>query len=114
MIKIEDCIEAIHAEALTEARRAAERFFTERLGGRDQFACGRAWVDLPDVRGNTRLGKKLLSMGFKKPYGRKGLYFSDPSRMPVQNVDTLFHGAVAYARVLESWGIHAVADSNLD
>jgi hypothetical protein len=30
-------IDTIHAEATAAARAAAERYFTEKLGGRDQF-----------------------------------------------------------------------------
>ena len=50
-------VDAIVAEAKTAAREAAERFFQEKLGGVDQYACGFAWVDIFGVKGNTRLGK---------------------------------------------------------
>jgi len=59
-------VDTIVAEAKSAAREAAERFFQEKLGGRDQFACGFAWVDIFGVRGNTKLGKALKEAGVKK------------------------------------------------
>ena len=46
-------VDTIVAEAKSAAREAAERFFQEKLNGRDQFACGFAWVDIFGVKGNT-------------------------------------------------------------
>jgi hypothetical protein len=106
-------IPQIVAEARAAAHAAAEKFFRERLGGRDQFACGFAWVTVYE-KGSTRLGRALLENGFRKAYGG-GLQMWNPSNFGCQNVDTLEAGAEAAARVLtEKLGVKAYAGSRLD
>lgn len=109
-----EAIEEIHSEALFAAQQAADKFFNERLGGKDQYACGFAWVEVPSAKGNTRAGKKLAQLGFRKNYGRKGMMLWNPSGHGAQNVDTKFHGAYAYANVLTKYGIEALACDRLD
>ena len=103
----------IVAEAQTAAYEAAAKFFQERLGGRDQYACGFAWVNIYGVKGNTRLGKALSAAGVRKAYGG-GLQMWNPSKFGCQNVDTLEAGAEAYAEVFKRHGIQAYAGSRLD
>ena len=99
--------------AKQEANRAANKFFQERLGGRDQMACGFAWVTVYE-RGNTKLGRALKAAGFSPAYGG-GLQLWNPSGMMVQNVDTLEVGAEAAAKFLEQMlGVKAYAGSRLD
>ena len=106
-------VDTIVAEAKSAAREAAERFFQEKLGGRDQFACGFAWVDIFGIKGNTRLGKAFKAAGIRKSY--TGSYqIWNPSEMGVQNIDTLEAGAEAAARVFEKYGFKAYAGSRLD
>ena len=107
-----DNIESIHNEATLAAQAAARKFFDEKLGGRDQYACGFAWVTVLE-KASTRLGRRLKEIGFRKAYGG-GLQLWDPSRFPCQNVDTLEAGAQAYADVLKKYGIEAYAGSRLD
>lgn len=108
-----DMIPQIHAEANQAAVEAATKFFTEKLGGVDQYACGFAWVSVHNVRSNSKVGKALQAVGFRKAYDG-GLQLWNPSKFPCQNVDTLEHGAVAYATVLKRYGIEAYAGSRLD
>lgn len=110
---MEQLIPQIHTEAEAAAREAATKFFNERLGGQDQYACGFAWVSVHNVRSNSKVGKALQAVGFRKAYGG-GLQLWNPSKFPCQNVDTLEHGAVAYATVLKRYGIEAYAGSRLD
>ena len=106
-------INTIVAEAQTEARKAAEQFFQTKLGGRDQFACGFAWVTVYE-KGSTKLGRALIEAGFRKAYGG-GLQLWNPSGMMVQNVDTLEAGAEAAAEFLtETLGVKFYAGSRLD
>ena len=44
-------INQIVAEAKGEAFRASDQFFKDKLGGRDQFSCGFAWVDIFGIKG---------------------------------------------------------------
>ena len=106
-------IDTIVAEAKTAARIAAEQFFQEKLNGRDQFACGFAWVDIFGVKGNTRLGKAFKAAGIRKSY--TGSYqIWNPAGLGVQNIDTLEAGAEAAAKVFEKYGFRAYAGSRLD
>jgi hypothetical protein len=99
--------------AKAEANRAATKFFQERLGGRDQYACGFAWVTVYE-KGSTKLGRALIEAGFSKSYSG-GLQLWNPSGLYVQNVDTLEAGAEAAAKFLEQMlGVKAYAGSRLD
>ena len=95
------------------ANKASAKFFQEKLGGRDQFACGFAWVTVHGVRSNSKQGKELAKEGFSKSY-TGGLQLWNPSGMYVQNVDTLEAGAEAMAEYLRSLGLEAYAGSRLD
>ena len=101
------------AESKEFAHVAATKFFKEKLGGRDQFACGFAWVTVYE-KGSTKLGRALIEAGFRKSYSG-GLQLWNPSGMYVQNVDTLEAGAEAAAEYLtQALGIKAYAGSRLD
>ena len=52
-------------QAKIEANLAARKFFQERLGGVDQYACGFAWVTVYE-KGSTKLGRALIEAGFSK------------------------------------------------
>jgi len=106
-------VNEIVAEAKSAAYKAAMEFFYDRLGGRDQFACGFAWVNIHGVKGNTKLGKMLKAAGVRQDY-TKAFQIWNPSGMPVQNVDTLEAGAEAAADVFTKYGFTAYAGSRLD
>lgn len=108
----EQVISAVQG-AKSEAYQASMKFFYDKLGGRDQYACGFAWVTVYE-KGSTKLGKALIEAGFRKSY-TGGLQLWNPSGMGVQNVDTLEAGAEAAAQYLEqALGIKAYAGSRLD
>ena len=106
-------VRAIVAEAKAEARQAADKFFQEKLGGRDQYSCGFAWVNILGVKGNTKLGRVLKAAGIRQDY-TKAFSIWNPSEMAVQNIDTLEAGAQAAADVLTRYGFKAYAGSRLD
>jgi len=106
-------VNEIVREAQEAARKAALDFFQTRLGGRDQYACGFAWVNIYRVKGNTKLGKMLKAAGVRQDY-TKAFQIWNPSGMPVQNVDTLEAGAEAVANVFQKYGFEAYAGSRLD
>ena len=109
----QDQVTAIVQEAHVEARKAAMKFFQERLGGRDQYACGFAWCNIYGVKGNTKLGKMLKAAGVRQDY-TKAFQLWNPAQMGVQNVDTLEAGAEAAAVVFKKHGFEAYAGSRLD
>ena len=96
-------VQTAHVKALSAARQAAQAFAKQHFNGGDGGACGFAWVDVYKVRSNSRLGKALASVGFRKSYtgglqlwnGRDGWYFG-------QSVDAAEAGARAYADVFRA------------
>ena len=109
----QDQVNNIVAEAKNAATVAAQKFFAEKLGGRDQMACGFAWVDIFGVKGNTKLGKMLKAAGVRQSY-TKSFQLWNPAGMNCQNVDTLEEGARAAANVFKKYGFEAYAGSRLD
>lgn len=110
----QDQVTAIVQEAMTAARKTAEDFFQTQLNGRDQFPCGFAWVDIYEIRGNTKLGKMLAAAGVRKNPYTKTHQVWNPSQMHVQNVDCLEAGANAAAAVFRKHGFTAHAGSRWD
>jgi len=105
-------IAAIVAQAESAAERATEDYVDNKLLGEDNMPCGFAWVEIFGVRGNTKVGRAFKALGITKMGG--GLYWHNPSRVPVQNVDAKMAGAVAAQRVLEGYGFTAYAVDRLD
>jgi hypothetical protein len=106
-------VNQIVQEAQEAAYQAARKFFQERLGGRDQYACGFAWTNIYGVKGNTKLGKMLKAAGVRQDY-TKAFQLWNPSKMPVQSVGILEAGAQAAADVFRKYGFEAYAGSRLD
>ena len=106
-------VKDIVAEACREAQTAGELFFQTKLGGRDQFACGFAWVNIHGIKGNTKLGKVLKEAGLRQDY-TKAFSIWNPSGLPVQNIDCKEAGAEAAAKVFQKYGFQAYAGSRLD
>lgn len=101
------------------ARDAALRFFDEKLGGKDAYACGFAWISIyPQHKGNTSLGRReralYVKLGFKQSGYDKTYQIWNPSGLGCQNIDTKEEGARAGAKVLADAGIHAYCQSRLD
>ena len=103
----------IVAEAQAEASKAATKFFQDRLGGKDQYACGFAWVNIYGIKGNTKMGRNMKAAGVRQDY-TKAFQLWNPSGLFVQNVDTLEAGARAAADVFKKYGFEAYAGSRLD
>jgi hypothetical protein len=106
-------IPAIVNEAQSAAYAAAMEYFRDKLGGRDQFACGFAWVNIYGVKGNTKIGRALKECNIRPSY-TGGLQMYNPSNFGCQNVDTLEAGAAAAAAVFKKYGFEAYAGSRLD
>lgn len=100
-------------EAKIAAYGAADKFFNDKLGGVDQYACGFAWVNIYGVKMNTKVGKAFKEAGLRKDYSG-GICMWNPSKYGCQNVDTLEAGAQAAADVFKKYGFRAYAGSRLD
>jgi hypothetical protein len=105
-------LSSIIVEAHMAAYDAADKYFKEKLGGQDQFACGFAWTSIHEfegkkINGNTKIGRMLKKCGVTQNYYRTFRIWN-PSKYPVQNVDTLEAGARAAAEVFEKYGFRAV------
>ena len=96
------------------AEQASRAFFETRLGGRDQYACGFAWVDVYVDRVNSKQAQELIRAGFRKDYKPKCLSMWNPGGLNVQNIDCKEAGAYALANYLNVLGLKAYAGSRLD
>lgn len=107
-------VQMAHVKALDAAQKAAQAFADKHMGGRDGGACGFAWVNVYDVRSNSKLGKALAEVGFRKGYP-SGLQLWNKWWMG-QSVDAAEHGATAYAAVMkEELGLEKIySGSRLD
>ena len=106
-------IAAIVAQAMSAAQKAAEEYLQEKLGGQDSMPCGFAWIEIMNIRSNSKVGRAFSLLGISKLTG-KFLYWHNPGGVPVQNVDAKMAGAVAAKRVLEGYGFDAYAVDRLD
>ena len=107
-------IKDIVLEAKIAAKIAANTYFTEKLGGQDQYACGFAWVDIYGIKGNTKLGKAMKAAGIERSDWKKCYSIWNPSEHGCQNIDTKEAGAYAAQKVFEKYGFRAFAGSRLD
>ena len=106
-------VQKAHSRAMAEAQRASGDFANRYMGGRDGGPCGFAWVNVRKVRSNSKLGKALSEVGFRRSY--EGGLQQWNKWWQGQSVDAAEHGAVAYARVMqEELGVEAYAGSRLD
>ena len=106
-------VQMAHVRAMDAAQKAAQAFSDKYFDGRDGGACGFAWVNVYKVRSNSKLGKALQEVGFRKSY-EGGLQLWN-KWWPGQSVDAAEHGATAYAAVIkEELGLEAYSGSRLD
>ena len=106
-------VQMAHALALHEAKHAAYGFAHKHFGGKDGGPCGFAWVNIYKVRSNSKLGKALAEVGFRKSYN--GGLQQWNKWWPGQSVDAAEHGATAYAKVMqEELGLDFYSGSRLD
>jgi hypothetical protein len=107
-------VQMAHVNALDAAIKASQAFADKHMGGRDGGACGFAWVNVYDVRSNSKMGKALAEVGFRKAYGGGLQLWNKWWRG--QSVDAAEHGATAYAKVMqEELGLEKIySGSRLD
>lgn len=109
----------IRDEMTRAAQAAANAYFAEKLGGRDQYSCGFSWVNvIPAHKGNTRAGRAeravLEQLGFRKDWTGREYQLWNPSGHNCQNIDVKEQGSRAAAEVLRRYGMNAYSDSRLD
>lgn len=92
-------VQMAHVKALDAAQKAAKAFADKHMGGRDGGACGFAWVNVYGVRSNSKMGKALAEVGFRKDYSGSLQLWN--KWWNGQSVDAAEHGATAYATVLK-------------
>jgi len=112
-------IEQIKTDMNAAAATAATAYLAYHYGGRDQGACGFAWVTIyPEHDGRTAKGKaerKAFAQLGAEPHWIKGQYMIwNPAKVGAQNVDCKERGAWAAVKVLREAGINASAGSRLD
>ena len=100
----------IVAEAQAAARQAALDHI--RQHGEDWY-CGFAWVNIYQVKGNTKLGKMLKAAGVKQDY-TKAFQIWNPSGHGTQSMSVKEAGASAAAQVFTRHGFVSYAGSRAD
>ena len=106
---VED-LKTLKAAALQHANDAALAHIDE-YG--EQWYCGFAWVNIWDIKGNTKLGKRMKAAGFTKDY--TGAYsIWNPSGLGTQCMSTKEAGARAAAKVFQAAGFKCSAGSRAD
>ena len=79
----------------------------------EQMYCGFAWVNIWDIKGNTKLGKRMKQAGLDKDY--TGAYsIWNPSALGTQCMATKEAGAEAAAAVFKAYGFKCSAGSRAD
>ena len=102
----------IHLEAVEAAKATFEVAFA-RIGGKDNYPCGFAWVNVQGIKLSTNLGKEFAALGFRKT-SDGGINIYNPSGSYIQNMDVKYEAARAYAQVLRKYGFNATACERLD
>jgi hypothetical protein len=106
---VED-IQDIIREAKSEAHHAAVQHI-KQYG--EHAYCGFAWVNIWDIKGNTKLGKRMKLAGLDKDY--TGAYsIWNPSGLGTQCMSTKEAGASAAAAVFKAYGFKCSAGSRAD
>ena len=79
----------------------------------EQAYCGFAWVNIWNIKGNTKLGKRMKAAGLDKDY--TGAYsIWNPSALGTQCMSTKEAGASAAAAVFKAYGFDCSAGSRAD
>ena len=103
-------IKRIILEAKTAAQDAANAYIDTHG---EQWYCGFAWVNIWDIKGNTKLGKRMKQAGLDKDY--TGAYsIWNPSALGTQCMSTKEAGASAAAQVFKAYGFTCSAGSRAD
>jgi len=103
-------IKRIILEAKTAAQDAALAYIDTHG---EQWYCGFAWVNIWDIKGNTKLGKRMKQAGLDKDY--TGAYsIWNPSGLGTQCMSTKEAGASAAAQVFKDYGFKCSAGSRAD
>ncbi len=111
-------VEIILDEAEHAAYEAAGNMYRNNFNSKDGGMCGFAWVTITGfdgykIKGNTKMGRTMKMAGVKQNY-RRSFEVWNPSNFPVQSIDILYEGALAYSKVLKRHGFEADAGSRLD
>ena len=103
-------IKGVILEAKTAARDAAQSYIDTH--GEHAY-CGFAWVNIWDIKGNTKLGKRMKQAGLDKDY--TGAYsIWNPSGLGTQCMSTKEAGAYAASEVFKAYGFKCSAGSRAD
>jgi len=103
-------LRTIRAAACQAAEDAANAYI-EAHG--EQWYCGFAWVNIWNIKGNTKLGKRMKAAGFNKDY--TGAYqIWNPCGLGTQCMGTKEAGAAAASKVFKAAGFDCSAGSRAD
>jgi hypothetical protein len=102
-------------EAAEKAAQQAVQAMYDEHGGDQIGACGFGFVNIYGVRANSKVGKALKQVGFRKEEWNRSFQLWNPGGYGGQNVDIKEAGARAYAnKFKEITGIEIYPGSRLD
>jgi hypothetical protein len=109
----------LHLKGLEASKKALKKYledWNKNTGGNEYCEpvyCGFAGVVIYDIRSNSKIGKQLKDLGFRKHYP-KGLYLNDPAEHHGQSMDCKEEGASAYAEIFRTAGFECFMTSRPD
>lgn len=106
-------LQAILEKAKDCASKRALLYFNDALHGQDTGTCGYAWVRIFDIKGNSKMGRKLKQLGLDQDSSRAFVLWM-PGRAPCQSMAPHEAGASAAAEILKDYGFTAYACSRVD
>ena len=95
-----------------DATKQAITETVEKYGEADIGPCGHAWVELPGIRKNSKIGQWLEQMGHKKHGDRFTIW--KPGGFNGQALHILEAGAKVFSETLQYHGFLATFSSRLD
>ena len=102
-------VDSIIDEALLAAHEASIKAEGEFI---NWYPCGFAWVTIKPA--HSKLAKRLIERDIGHKGYDVGVSVWNPSRHHTQNMDIKYAGAIAFAEVLQKYGVKAVADCRMD
>ena len=99
-------ISELHTKGVEASKKAVKDFLEDwnKTTGGNEYGepvyCGFAGVVIYDIRSNSKIGKQLQSLGFKKHYP-KGLYLRNPSGHIGQSMDVKEKALLLMLKYLE-------------
>jgi hypothetical protein len=106
-------VRTLFEAGITAAKQAVQTYHRDKLKGKDQMPCGFGWVEIYNVRANSKIGKVFDEYKCRKSSSGAHVVWN-PGCYMGQNVSCVYEGAIAFAQVFKAAGFEAYACDRLD